>query len=212
MLSVTEKLTHLADRPHGIHPQALYAASVAVDAAATDVCAGLTEDQLCWSPRPGAWSICQNLAHLRATNEVFLPAVDAALETSRKRNLQSAGPFSLNLYGRVMVWRMESRPIIKMQAPKAVRPQPSDSPASALQNFLTSQAGPSPTYRVCRGSASHRAPFSFAPRMLFPLQPARILLHQQRSCPASSPAGRQRTSRTPLTRKLVRRCPKQDKT
>jgi hypothetical protein len=139
LLSVTEKLTHLAERPHCVQPQELYAASVAVDAAATDLCAGLTEDQLCWSPRPGAWSICQNLAHLRATNEVFLPAVDAALETSRKRNLQSTGPFSLNLYGRVMVWRMESRPIFKMQAPKAVRPRPSDLPVSALQDFLTSQ-------------------------------------------------------------------------
>jgi hypothetical protein len=140
LLSLSEKLVPLAERPYGIQPRELHAASLAVDSGTLALCTGLTDEQLSWSPRPGAWSICQNLAHLRATNEVFLPVVDAALEASRRRRLEGEGPFYLNLFGKVMVWRMESRPIFKMQAPKAVQPRPASSPAVELQNFLSSQA------------------------------------------------------------------------
>src|SRR5580704_9757481 len=105
-----------------------------------ELSAGLSEEQLSWQPQPGRWSIAQNLAHLRATTEVFLPAVDSALEASRMLTLHSDGPFTLNLLGRVMVWRIDSRPIIKMQAPKPVRPRLLGSPALELEHFLISQA------------------------------------------------------------------------
>ena len=39
-----------------------------------------------------------------------------------------------------MVWRMDSRPIIKMQAPKPIRPLLLGSPALELEQFLISQA------------------------------------------------------------------------
>ncbi len=115
-------------------------ATLAIDAEAEKLCAGLSEEQLSWCPRPGTWSIAQNLSHLRRTNEVFLPAVDSVLEASRNLKLHSEGPFTLNLVGRVMVWRMESRPIIKMRAPKPVWPRLLSSPAAELEHFLISQA------------------------------------------------------------------------
>ena len=140
MPGVTYRFFTLTERIHTPKTLELSEATLAVDAAAAKLCAGLTEEQLSWQPRPGRWSIAQNLAHLRATTEVFLPAVDSALEASRKLTLHSDGPFALNLLGRIMVWRMDSRPIIKMQAPKPIRPRLLSSPALELEHFLISQA------------------------------------------------------------------------
>ncbi len=137
MLSATENFVYLADQAQTVE---LTEATRAVDLEAIALCAGLSEEQLSWTPRPGRWSIAQNLSHLRRTTEVFLPAVDATLEASRSQKLHSPGPFTLNLYGRFMVWRMDSRPILKMRAPKAIRPRLLGSCAAELDHFLIAQA------------------------------------------------------------------------
>ncbi len=98
MLGVTEKFFNFTDRIHLAKTVELSEAAFAVDAEAKKLCAGLSEEQLSWCPRPGRWSIAQNLAHLRTTTEVFLPAVDSALEASRNLGLRSEGPFGLKLY------------------------------------------------------------------------------------------------------------------
>jgi hypothetical protein len=115
-------------------------AIVAIDRAATELCAGLSTDQLSWRPRVGRWSIVENLAHLRITTQVFLPAVDVAIEKSKELQLRSDGPFRLTPYGNLLVWRMEARPILKMRAPQAVQPQLLQSSAQELGIFLQSQA------------------------------------------------------------------------
>ena len=115
-------------------------ATYAIDAEATRLCTGLSDDQLCWRPRPRRWSITENLAHLRITAEVFLPVVDTVLATTRLLRLQSDGPFSLSLYGRLLKWRIESRPIIRMRAPALLWPQLLGSPRAELAHFLISQA------------------------------------------------------------------------
>jgi hypothetical protein len=137
MLSVTESFVYPVAQAKTVE---LREATLAVDAEAINLCAGLSEEQLSWSPRPGRWSIAQNLSHLRRTTEVFLPAVDATLEASRNRKLHSSGPFSLSLYGRLLVWRMDSRPILKMRSPKAIRPRLLGSCAAELDHFLIAQA------------------------------------------------------------------------
>jgi hypothetical protein len=115
-------------------------AMAAVDAAAAGLCEGLSDEQLTWTPYRGRWSVAQNLAHLRMTAEVFLPSVDHALETCRKLKLRSEGPFRLTPYGRLLVWRMDARPVIKMRAPVAVYPQLLGLPGLELAHFLASQA------------------------------------------------------------------------
>jgi DinB superfamily len=139
MLGMTEKFLSFTDRIHLASTIELSEAALAVDAEARKLCAGLSERQLSWSPRPGRWSIVQNLAHLRTTTEVFLPAVDSALEASRILGLRSEGPFVLGPFGRLIVWRMDARPIIKMQAPKVLRPRLLSSADSELEHFLISQ-------------------------------------------------------------------------
>jgi hypothetical protein len=157
MLSLTDRFVYLPD--HRVRTVELREATLAVDLEAIDLCAGLSEEQLSWSPRPGRWSIAQNLLHLRRTTEVFLPAVDAALEASRNLKSASPGPFTLNLYGRFMVWRMDSRPILKMRAPKALRPRLLGSCAAELDHFLVAQAAL--RQRIEQAEGCHLTAFRF---------------------------------------------------
>jgi hypothetical protein len=114
----------------------LQQATFAIDAAAELLCAGLDEDQLSWRPQPHCWSIAENLAHLRMTSEALLPPVDSAIAATQKLGVQSDGPSSLGLYGRIFVWSMGSTNIIKMRAPEALRPQLHPTPSAELEFFL----------------------------------------------------------------------------
>jgi hypothetical protein len=51
----------------------------AIDQNTKQLTAGLTEEQLNWQPASGAWSIGQCLEHLCLGNEIYLPAISAAL-------------------------------------------------------------------------------------------------------------------------------------
>jgi len=51
----------------------------AFDQNAKELTAGLTEEQLNWRSAAGAWSIGQCLEHLWLANEIYLPAISAAL-------------------------------------------------------------------------------------------------------------------------------------
>jgi hypothetical protein len=123
-----------------MHTSGLCEATYAIDAEAARLCAGLSSDELCWRPRPRRWSIAENLAHLRITADVFLPVVDIALATTRQLKLVSEGPFSLNMYGRLLKWRIESRPIIRMRSPALLLPRLGCSPDGELEHFLVAQA------------------------------------------------------------------------
>jgi hypothetical protein len=140
MLSVTHRFFNLAAQSDIAKTVELSQAMLAVDSQATELCAGLSEEQLSWSSSRGKWSIAQNLAHLRRTTEVFLPVVDSALDATKNLKLYGDGPFRLKYYGRLLVWRTEGRPIIRMQAPKLLRPRLLDSPDLELEQFLSSQA------------------------------------------------------------------------
>jgi DinB superfamily len=59
----------------------LIADLAANDQAATRLITGLTREQLNWQPAPGAWSAGQCIEHLRITNEAYLPAIGAALNS-----------------------------------------------------------------------------------------------------------------------------------
>jgi hypothetical protein len=52
----------------------------AADQRAEDIARALRPEQLNWQPRPGAWSVGQCLQHLYFTNQVYLPAIAAALK------------------------------------------------------------------------------------------------------------------------------------
>jgi hypothetical protein len=112
----------------------------AVNAQATALCGELTGDQLAWRPQPARWSIAENLIHLCATTELFLPAVDHAIEESHARKLLGAGPFRLGRYGRLLVWYVEPPPLIRLPAPAVLRPRMSGAPERTLESFLVLQS------------------------------------------------------------------------
>lgn len=123
-----------------VEAKALLSDLSAVSTEATALCDGLTVDQLAWRPHPAKWSIAENLTHLCITTEVFIPAVDHAMIESRRRKLLDAGPFCLGWYGRLLVWYVEPPPLVRLPAPRVLRPQVSGSPERALENFLAWQS------------------------------------------------------------------------
>ncbi len=139
MLGVTDRFCEVTDQFPLANTVELNEAALAVDFEVKQLCAGLTEEQLSWRPCAERWSIAQNLAHLRTTTQVFLPAVDSALAASRMMGLRGDGPFRLSPFGRFIVWRLDARPILKMQAPKILRPHMLQSAELELQHFLASQ-------------------------------------------------------------------------
>jgi hypothetical protein len=52
----------------------------AADRRAESVAKGLSIEQLNWRSKQGTWSVGQCLEHLHITNEVYLPAISAALD------------------------------------------------------------------------------------------------------------------------------------
>jgi len=111
-----------------------------VNAKAKSLCEGLSGDQLAWRPKAGGWSIAENLIHLCITTQTFLPAVDHALAESLRRQLTGGGPFRLGLYGRMLVRYVEPPPLIRLPAPKPLRPLSSIPPERALEDFFRCQA------------------------------------------------------------------------
>jgi hypothetical protein len=140
MLLTTDRYFNLPSQRLLARTVDLSEAMLSIDMEAERLCAGLSAEQLAWNPLPGKWSIAQNLAHLRTTTEVFLPAVDAAIEQSRHLQAHSEGPFRLCLRGRFLVSQMESRSLFKLRAPRKLKPRLSESPTLELQHFLEAQA------------------------------------------------------------------------
>ncbi len=112
---------------------------LAINAEAKALCAGLSPDELGMRPALEKWSIAENLIHLCTTTEVFMPVLDRAIAESRQQGFLSAGPFRLGWYGRVLVWYVQPPPVIRLPAPKALRPRPDGPPEHALDLFLQSQ-------------------------------------------------------------------------
>lgn len=110
-----------------------------VNAGAQTLCAGLAEHQLMWRPQPGKWSIAENLVHLNLTTQIFLPALDRAIEMGRTQNILGEGSFDLGVFGPLFVWYVEPPPKLKLPAPKVIRPVLQGPAANALPQFLRSQ-------------------------------------------------------------------------
>jgi len=108
----------------------------AADQRAKTLVNGLTPRQLNWRPGPGAWSVGQCLEHLRAVNEVYLPAISASLEGRASRAVQDITP---GWFGRWFLrnYIEPSSKTKKARAPRKIAPATQIDP-SVLENFLAS--------------------------------------------------------------------------
>ena len=112
---------------------------LAINADAKAVYEGLSGHHLASRPDPTKWSIAEILAHLCATTEVFLPAVDCAVTETRRRGFVGSGPYHLGWYGRLLVWFVQPPPVIRLPTPKPLLPRLSASPEQILEKFVVLQ-------------------------------------------------------------------------
>ena len=108
----------------------------AADRRAESVATGLSAEQLNWPPRQGAWSIGQCLEHLHIANEVYLPAISAALEGRPHGTVQevSLGWFSRRFIRNYIAPSPGGK---RARAPKKIEPPKHVEPV-ILETFLRS--------------------------------------------------------------------------
>lgn len=82
----------------------------------------LDDEQLNWSPRPGAWSIGQCIDHLNTINGIYFRGIHHAVERARGAGLSRTGPLRSSPFGRVFVWSLEPPFTVKARAPSKTRP------------------------------------------------------------------------------------------
>ena len=106
------------------------------DRRAESVAAGLSAEQLNWQPRRGAWGIGQCLEHLHIANEVYLPAISAALEGRRHATVQDV---SLGWFSRWFIrnYIAPNPGGTRARAPRKIEPARHVEP-SILETFLRS--------------------------------------------------------------------------
>jgi len=122
-----------------------------LDRRSAALCAGLSQESIARRPEPGRWSIAENLIHLRITCETFIPGVDAAMAEGRANRIHGSGPFRLGLMGRFFVWYVEPPPVIRLPAPKQLRPVLPEGPVDPLAQFLESQHQMAERLRAANG-------------------------------------------------------------
>jgi hypothetical protein len=106
---------------------------------AVALCDSIGPDELARRVEPQRWSVVENLEHLRITADTFLPAVDIAVRRTHARGARCAGPFRLSGYGRALVRYVEPPPLIRLPAPKVLRPLAHGPPDGMLDRFLEGQ-------------------------------------------------------------------------
>src|SRR5215471_19080363 len=90
------------------------------DRRAQSVAKGLSDLQLNWAPRQGAWSVGQCLDHLRVANEVYLPAISAALEG---RQFRKVDVVHLSRFSRWFIRNyIAPNPRVRARAPRKITP------------------------------------------------------------------------------------------
>lgn len=111
----------------------------AINAQAGQLVHGLADADLAWRAEPGRWSIAENLLHLEITTKAFLPSVDQAIERASRLGLRGDGPFRLGGLDRIFVWWVEPPPVIRLPAPKPLRPLLEGPASEVLPRFLQAQ-------------------------------------------------------------------------
>src|SRR5215831_14825679 len=105
-----------------------------IDRRTRDLTSGLSVEQLNWRPATGAWSIGQCLEHLCLGNEIYLPAIAAALVDKPASAVQE---ITLGWFARwFMRSYIEPSPTTKRgSAPRKIVPA-SCVPLSVIDRFL----------------------------------------------------------------------------
>jgi hypothetical protein len=101
---------------------ALLAEFTAIEADAEALVSALDDEQFNWSPRRGAWSIGQCLAHVNAANAAYMPSLELAVERARRDGYTGRTPIRSSLPGRWFIATLEPPVRWKLRAPAKIKP------------------------------------------------------------------------------------------
>jgi hypothetical protein len=142
----------------------------AADRRAEAVVRGLSVEQLNWRPRDGVWSVGQCVEHLRATNELYLSAIESAIESSPGSTRGTVDEVRPGWFSR---WFMRNFAApnsggAKARAPKKIQPG-SRVDLSVLAGFLASNERARDLVRRASGHDVNRIRFRnpFVPLLRF---------------------------------------------
>jgi hypothetical protein len=107
------------------------------DAAA--LVAALSEESGAWRPAPQAWSVAECLDHLATADRVYLAAMRPAATRARAAGRWRRGPATPGLIGGWFARSLEppARPLLKVKAPRKIRPRPGPPLAAAYADYVT---------------------------------------------------------------------------
>jgi hypothetical protein len=90
-----------------------------------------------WARKPSAksWSAAECVIHLNLTSEVALPLLRNAIQKARTLNRMSAGPYQLDLVGRLILRFTEPPYRLWAPSPAAFVPAGVEPPASVVAKF-----------------------------------------------------------------------------
>lgn len=112
-------------------------AKTLADAAA--LVAGLPEELGTWRPAPQAWSVAECLDHLATADRVYLAAMRPAATGARAAGRWRRGPATTGLIGGWFARSLEppARRLLKMKAPRKIRPRPGPPLAASHADYVT---------------------------------------------------------------------------
>jgi DinB family protein len=98
---------------------------------------GLAEELGARPPTPGAWSVAECLDHLATANRVYLGALRPAADRARRQGERRRGPAEPGLLGGWFVRSLEppAKPLLKLRAPRKIRPRSGPPLAQAYADF-----------------------------------------------------------------------------
>lgn len=96
----------------------------------------LTEEQFHWKPAPQAWSVGECFGHLNATNRLWLPLLEEAVERGRAKGLLGEGPFVYGWFSRWLLAKTEPPPKSRFPAPARLRPAAGRPLSEVMGEFL----------------------------------------------------------------------------
>ncbi len=100
---------------------------------------GLTAEQLSWRPAPKRWSIAECFNHLNVTAELYMAAIDTAIQRGRRQGLEGRGPFRHGFLMNFFIRTLEPPSRTRFRAPSRFLPPPDSSIQDAPRTFVALQ-------------------------------------------------------------------------
>lgn len=90
-------------------------------------------------PGPGRWSAAECLAHLNLSVDPYLPLWRQVLAQDSRTGFPTRDRYSLDIWGRILVWTLEPPPRLRSSTPRRFDPVNTDPVPTILPGFLDRQ-------------------------------------------------------------------------